>query len=115
MSEAILYSLKFAFIGISIVFVSLALIVSAISLIKRADDYWIKHEESQKKQMLNKTQNIDNITLAIIATAVSTMLLGRYHIRGVRRYLPRDLERSPWSTEGRAILHGSHIVNKKRN
>ena len=113
MSETILFSLKFSIIGVFIVFISLALIVLAISLIKGANDYWIKHEDLQRKQMLCKTQNIDNITLAIIAAAVSTMLLGRYHIKGVRRYLPGDLKTSPWSSEGRAILHGSHIISKK--
>jgi len=108
------FSLKFAVIGIAIVFVSLALIALAISLIRRLDDRWQKSEEKSKQDATSKPQNIDTTTLVLISAAVATMFQGRYHIRSVRRLMPHGGVKSPWSVQGRAILHGSHVVPKKR-
>nr|MBN2276615.1 OadG family protein [candidate division Zixibacteria bacterium] len=113
-SEVMGFSLKFAVIGITIVFVSLALIAVAISLIRRLDDRWQKGEEKSKRDAVSKPQNIDTITLVLISAAVGTMFQGRYHIRSVRRLMPYGGAKSPWSVQGRAILHGSHVVPKKR-
>ena len=115
MSETITFSLRFVAIGISIVFLSLALIATVVYLIRRADDRWMSYKNRQSKPTSHEAQSIDNITLVLISAAVSTMLLGRYHIRSIRRLLPNGFGRSPWSMEGRAILHGSHIIQKRHN
>ncbi|MCK5125850.1 MAG: OadG family protein [candidate division Zixibacteria bacterium] len=115
MSESVKFSLDFAVIGISIVFVSLAIISFAIWLIRKADDGWQLHEANKKEEALEKEQNIDTTTLIIISAAVATMALGRFHIRKVRRLMKGDSQHRPWSVQGRAVLHGSHITgNRKR-
>jgi len=108
------FSFKFAAVGICIVFAALASIVVAVSLIRLVNQRWQDHEERQKEKATEKEPSIDSLTLVLISAAVSTMLQGRFHIRSVRRLLPKNASRSPWSAQGRAILHGSHVVPKKR-
>jgi ABC-type antimicrobial peptide transport system permease subunit len=114
MSETLSFSIRFAIIGILIVFGCLALIVGCISLIRRLDRRWQARESAETESALNKSPSIDTTTLILISAAVATMLQGRFYIRKVRRLLPRDAMRGPWSMQGRAILHGSHVVSKKR-
>ena len=112
--EHIDFSVRFAVIGWIIVFGSLAVIAMAIALIRKADDRWQKHEEAQDVAAVDKDPTIDTTTLVLISAACATMIQGRFHIRSVRRLLPRDAQRSNWSSQGRAILHGSHVVSRKR-
>jgi len=114
MPEWLSFSLEFAVVGILIVFMALALIASAVSLIRRANDRWQRHEDAQKEAATSKEPTIDTITLTLITAAAATMIQGRFHIRSVRRLLPGNTFRGSWSMQGRAILHGSHIVPKKR-
>jgi len=114
MSEMLSFSIRFAVIGILIVFACLAIIVACISLIRHADRRWQAREEAQEIAALDKEPSIDTTTLILISAAATTMLQGRFYIRKVRRLLPRDAVRGPWSMQGRATLHGSHVVSKKR-
>ena len=114
MPEWLSFGLKFAVIGVTIVFGALAIISIAISLIRRGNDAWQKHEEVQKEAATDKEQNIDNITVVLISAAAATMLQGRFHIKSIRRLLPAHAQKGPWSLQGRAVLLGSHVVPKKR-
>ena len=114
MPEWLSFGLSFAVIGIAIVFVALAIIAIAVALIKRIDDSWQVREKRQRDEALDKEQSIDTTTLVLITAAVATMIQGRFHIKKVRRLLPISAQKSPWSVEGRAILHGSHVVPRKR-
>ena len=114
MSEMISFSARFAIIGIAIVFGSLAIITIVISIIRRVDDKWEKREEAKAKAASEREPTIDNTTLVLISAAVATMFQGRAHIRKVRRLLPRDAASSSWSSQGRAVLHGSHISKRGR-
>jgi len=114
MPEWLSFSLQFSVIGISIVFSALAIIAIAISLIRRANDAWQKHEEVQKETATEKQQNIDTTTVVLISAAVATMLQGRFYIKSIRRLLPAHAQKGPWSLQGRAVLLGSHVVPKKR-
>jgi len=110
-----IFSLKFAVIGILVVFGALAVISIAVSIIRRLDQQWEYREESEDVAALEKDQSIDTTTLVLIAAAAATMIKGRFHIRRVRRLLPKQAAQAgPWSKEGRAILHGSHVVPRKR-
>lgn len=114
MSESVRFSLEFAAIGITIVFGSLALIAAAVWLVRRADDGWQTHEKHAEDAALTKDQNIDTTTLVLIAAAAATMVQGRFHIRKVRRLMRDETHRSTWSVQGRAVLHGSHVLAKGR-
>jgi hypothetical protein len=114
MTESIDFSLRFAAIGILIVFAALAIISIVVSLVRRADSGWQKHEEARKEAASSKEQSIDTITLVLIAAAAATMIKGRFHIRSIRRLLPGDAASGSWSMQGRAILHGSHVLPRKR-
>ena len=108
------FSLKFAVIGILVVFGALAFISIAVSIIRRLDQKWESREEREDQAALEKDQSIDTTTLVLIAAAAATMIKGRFHIRKVRRLLPKQTPGGSWSKEGRAILHGSHVVPRKR-
>ena len=108
------FSLTFAAVGITIVFASLAIISLVISLIRRANQRWEHREDEAKAAALNKEPTIDSITLVLITAAAATMIQGRFHIRSIRRLMPGGGLRSSWSVQGRAVLHGSHVVTKKR-
>ena len=100
-------------IGLVIVFGVLAIISLAVYLVKELDDKWQAHEAHLKELALDKPQNIDDITLVLISAAVATYVGGRFIIRKVR-VLPRNVHRTPWSSQGRAVLLGSHTVTRKK-
>ncbi len=108
------FTLKFAVIGILLVFGALAFISVTVTVIRRLDARWESREEKQERAALDKDQSIDTTTLLLIAAAAATMIQGRFHIRRVRRLMPTHSESGPWSRHGRAILHGSHVVPRKR-
>jgi len=112
MSEQLVFSLKFAAIGIAIVFAALTVIVFAISIISTADRYFAERRVTASKKTAPVSRNIDDITLVLISAAVATLLHGRFHIKRVRRFLPGEHIGSSWSSQGRAVLHGSHVIKK---
>jgi len=114
MPEWLSYGLRFAGVGVSIVFFALFVIAGAISLIRFVDAKWEAREKRERQEALDKEPGLDNTTLVLISAAVATQLTGRFHIRRIRRLMSRNAKSSPWSFEGRAILHGSHVVSKKR-
>jgi Na+-transporting methylmalonyl-CoA/oxaloacetate decarboxylase gamma subunit len=114
MPEWLSYSLNFAVVGISIVFGALVIISVIIALVRRLEDRWHAHETKDKAEALTKEPTLDNTTLVLISAAVATMIQGRFHIRKVRRLMPRDAMKGPWSVQGRAILHGSHVSRRGR-
>ncbi len=114
MENPLEFGLTFSIIGIAIVFAALMIISLAVSLIRKANEGWEKREEKEEAEALTKEQSIDNTTLVLIAAAAATMIQGRFYIRSVRRLLPANTPGGSWSVQGRAILLGSHVVNKKR-
>jgi Na+-transporting methylmalonyl-CoA/oxaloacetate decarboxylase gamma subunit len=114
MAESLDFSLRFSIIGILIVFGALAIISVVVSLVRRADSRWQKHEEVQRDAAVLKEQSIDTTTLVLIVAAAATMIKGRFHIKSIRRLLPSGAASGPWSMQGRAILHGSHVIPRKR-
>jgi len=114
MPEWLSYGLGFAAIGILIVFIALIIVSISVAVIKRVDDNWQHREKKQKETAMTKEPSIDSTTLVLLSAAAATMISGRFHIRKIRRLLPRDARSGPWSLEGRVILHGSHVVSKKR-
>lgn len=104
----------FVVVGVLIVFTALAIISAAIAVIRRLDAGWQTKEKEADEAAFGKDQTIDNTTLVLIIAAVSTMIQGRFHIQRVRRLMPSDSPGGGWSAHGRAILHGSHVVQKKR-
>ena len=114
MSEGMQFSLQFSLVGILIVFVVLSIITAAVSLIRKADERWQAREEREQETAFEKEPTIDSTTLVLITAACATMIQGRFHIRQVRRLMPRTSQPGTWSVAGRAILLGSHVVPKKR-
>lgn len=100
------------FVGLLIVFAVLFLIAIVIGLVRKLDEGWIHREKEASNQLTEKQQNIDDTTLVLISTAVATMVGGRFFIHRVR-VLPTNVRRTPWSSQGRAVLLGSHTVNRK--
>lgn len=114
MSDAVQFSLEFAAIGITIVFFSLIVITLAVTLVRTADERWQAKEKHDEAAAIDRDPTIDTTSLVLIAAACATMIQGRYHIRRVRRLMPSTAQAGVWSMHGRAILHGSHVVSKKR-
>ena len=114
MPEWLSFGLNLALIGIVVVFAVLAIIAFVIALVRRLDDKWEEREKSHEAAAMAKDQNIDSTTLIILAAACATMIQGRFYIKKVRRLLPRTAIKGPWSVQGRAVLLGSHAVQKKR-
>jgi Na+-transporting methylmalonyl-CoA/oxaloacetate decarboxylase gamma subunit len=100
--------------GIGIVFGVLALIATVVALFKRVDQRWQNHEAALAEQSVDRTQNIDNTTLLLIIAAAATVVGGRFRVRRIHRLLPMRTKRTPWSSQGRLILQGSHSVTRKR-
>jgi Na+-transporting methylmalonyl-CoA/oxaloacetate decarboxylase gamma subunit len=107
MSDTMAFGIRFSLIGMSIVFGVLLLVACVVAVIRRLDRVHEKTEETPREQ------NIDDLTLALIAAAATAMVAGRARIRSIRRVQQPDGYRSPWSLQGRASLLGSHQIRKK--
>ena len=99
-------------VGLVIVFAVLALIAIVVSLMRRLDEGWINKEKETSEQMTSKQQNIDDTTLVLIAAATATIIGGKFRIHHVR-VLPTNVHRTPWSTQGRSVLLGSHVIQRR--
>ncbi len=104
-----------ALVGLLIVFFVLTVIALAIALVRKIDDRLLARAAARDEQPAPQDPNIDALTAVLIAAAAATVLKGRHRIRSVRRLLPLDAPRSPWSGQGRLYLQGSHSVPRKRH
>lgn len=104
-------------VGVFIVFSVLALISLMVTLFKRLDDYWQRQEEAKADSETDSAdeQNIDDTTLLLISAACATVVGGRFRVRRIHRLLSPKQRRTPWSSQGRLILQGSHTVGRKRD
>lgn len=98
--------------GLGIVFSVLALIAAVVALLKRLDDRWQEHEARLAARATENEPTIDATTLVLITAACATVAGGRYRVRRIRRLLPMQTKRTPWSAQGRLILMGSHAVKR---
>ena len=106
-------SLTLTVAGLLIVFLVQASISLVVALMRRLDENWRRKEEMRATAAFGKEPTVDATTLVLIAAAVGTVLTGRHRIRSVRRLLPADAPSSPWSSQGRAVLQGSHVIVRK--
>jgi len=113
-NETATFALTLTAVGILIVFLVQALISIIVALIRGLDERWREREREQAERALVRDPTIDRTTLVLICAAVSTVLQGRHRIRAVRRLLPADSQKSPWSVQGRAVLQGSHVLTRSR-
>jgi Na+-transporting methylmalonyl-CoA/oxaloacetate decarboxylase gamma subunit len=113
MPDPISFGINLTLVGLFIVFAALTAIAIVVGLMRWLDSKGLEREAAEKQAALEKEPTIDNLTLVLISAAVATVLQGRYYIRSVRR-IPIVAEKaSPWSTQGRAVLLGSHVIPKK--
>ncbi len=101
--------------GILIVFGVLAVIAAAVALLKKLDDRWQAAEAAAGNRALDRTQDIDQTTLVLIAAACAVAVGGRFRVRRIRRLLSPRTKRTPWSAQGRLILQGSHMPGRTRD
>jgi Na+-transporting methylmalonyl-CoA/oxaloacetate decarboxylase gamma subunit len=114
MNSSIAQGLNVSFIGIVIVFGILGFISAMVALIGILDRNWTRREQKQTGESLIKPQNIDDISLVLIAAAVATVIKGRHRIRRVTRVRPASGS-SVWSIQGRSVLLGSHTITKSHD
>jgi Na+-transporting methylmalonyl-CoA/oxaloacetate decarboxylase gamma subunit len=105
--------LVLAGVGMAIVFFVLALITTVVALLGRLDRRAAERNDSPPAAE-EVTPTVDGTTLAIIAATVHTLLQGRALIHRVRRLPPLASQQSSWSQQGRAVLHGSHVITGRR-
>jgi len=101
--------------GLVIVFSVLALIAAAVGLLKKLDDRWQDHERRLDKEALEKKPTIDDTTLVLITAAAAAVVQGRFRVRRIHRLLSPRRQRTPWSSQGRMTLQGSHAVRRRRS
>jgi len=105
-------------VGIPIVFGVLATVAFVVFLVSRLERRLEERREAREasateapKPKPAPTQTIDDTTLGLITAAAATMIQGRFHIRRIRRINPTG--QTAWFQQGRATLHGSHVVVPK--
>ncbi len=114
MPDSMLYGLNLAMAGLLIVFIVLALISGIVAMMRWMDGMAQRRSQAKQPVVQKSEQTIDDLTLVLITAAVATALTGRFRIRSIRRILHGNEKIGSWSTTGRAILHGSHVVPKNR-
>ena len=100
-------------VGVLIVFGVLSLIALVVGLLKKLDDRWQDRETKQDAAAMGKDPTIDATTLVLISAAASVAAGGRFRVRRIRRLLSPRQKRTPWSAQGRLILHGTHAIRPK--
>jgi Na+-transporting methylmalonyl-CoA/oxaloacetate decarboxylase gamma subunit len=105
------FGLEITVVGMGVVFLSLLLIVGAITVMKRLDERWQESERRHDEEAFGLPPTVDATTMVLISAAVATLLVGRSRIRSVRRLLPAEEPSSAWSVTGRTVLQGSHVVS----
>lgn len=113
MSADLAYGLKLTAVGLGIVFMVLCTLALCLLSIRRLDEKWQHRESEADKARSGADPSIDTTTAVLIAAAVATYLHGRHRIRSVRRLLPAGGRGGAWSSQGRAVLQGSHTIVKK--
>lgn len=112
MENTIQFGLVFSAVGISIVFIVLLLISATVSLMRYLDN---RRQQVTGPTVENETPPkmvIDNITLVLITAAVTAaMKKSQFKINSIKRVHSRGARSQNWSLQGRAVLHGSHVVN----
>ena len=103
-----------AITGLFIVFGVLALISAVVALFKKVDDHWQQQEQAAAVKAVDKEPTIDETTLLLITAAAATAVAGRFRVRRIRRLLSPTTKRTPWSSQGRAVLMGSHTVRRNQ-
>jgi Na+-transporting methylmalonyl-CoA/oxaloacetate decarboxylase gamma subunit len=100
-------------VGLAIVFSVLGLIALFVTGLGRLDAGWRARERRAAAAAVHRTPTIDTTTAVLIAAAAATIVQGRHRIRSIRRLPPPELS-SPWSAQGRAVLQGSHVIQRRR-
>lgn len=111
-AETLLQNMPLALVGLLIVFAVQLIIALAISWIRQLDEKWRHQEKRRNAEALDREPTIDVTTLVLVAAAAATVLRGRHRIRSIRRLMSPDHKRSPWTTQGRAVLQGSHAIDR---
>ena len=110
--------LNLALVGLLIVFSVLTVIVFAVSVVRKVDDFFIARSAARAaagEVKADPDPKLDAVTTVLIAASAATVLRGRHRIRSVRRLLPAGSPRSPWSSQGRLYLQGSHSIQRKKS
>jgi len=113
MSDLMEQGLEFTAVGLSIVFVVLLMIACFVALIRKVDTFMLERGKRCTAKKDKDLPNLDETTMVLIASAIATLLKGRTRIRSIRRVRNNGPARSPWSLQGRASLHGIHVISKK--
>ncbi|PKN55489.1 MAG: hypothetical protein CVU56_21115 [Deltaproteobacteria bacterium HGW-Deltaproteobacteria-14] len=106
--------LHLTLVGIPIVFSVLAMVALVVWAASRVDRR-LAARQADRRELSGPepepTPTIDDTTLVLITAAAATMIQGRFHIRRIRRIAGPG--QNAWFQQGRAVLHGSHVVNPK--
>lgn len=114
MENSLNFGFTFSAVGIAIVFVVLVLISLTVALMRFLDEHYRAVSESKSKPEVEKPAEmiIDNTTLVLITAAVTaTIKSAQFKINSVKRIRSWSAHNENWSLQGRAVLHGSHVVN----
>ena len=111
--ETMMQNMPLALVGLLIVFAVQLIIALAILWIRQLDEKWRYQEKKQNAEAFDREPTVDAVTAVLIASAAATVLRGRHRIRSIRRLMPADHKRSPWSAQGRSQLQGSHLIDRK--
>lgn len=105
-------ALILTFVGLFIVFAVLGLIAVIVHGIGLIDQRWQEREKTEAIEQLSLPPTIDHTTLVLISAAVAALRIKNARVRSVRRLAP---SKSPaWSSQGRAVLVGSHRIDRHR-
>lgn len=114
MPDVVRQNLPLALVGLLIVFAVQSIIALTISLIRQLDEKWRHQEKAQNAEALDREPTVDALTVVLVSAAAATVLGGRHRIRSIRRLMPADHKRIPWSAQGRSQMQGSHTIERKK-
>lgn len=113
MSDIVTNAAIMSVVGLVIVFTVLAMLTTFVHFLRKLDDAWLAKEKVSEAHATERDPTIDSTTLVVIASAVATVVRGRFAVRRIRRLAPLESQRASWSQQGRAVLHGSHVIVKR--
>lgn len=119
MSPDLQTALSISAVGLVAVFSVLSLVALVVKALTAIDGRLARAEVAAAQSAALVTASapaqdteLDDLTLVLITAACATVVQGRFRVRQITRVA--GSRPSSWTRDGRAVLHGSHVLPKPK-
>ena len=119
MDDVLIFGLQITVVGLTVVFIALALLAWMLSYFDRIDAWFTKRRTQSEDKAAKSAvegpieEGISPEIIAVISAAVAVATDGKAKIKHVR--YRRQAANPTWQMQGRATIMASHTINRQKN